>query len=82
MPVGELEYDGCVRIPLFLSSWPTGKLGVVGKEVQRDHSICLDVEGEGKIGAGMLRRYGGAGDESMTSWVDPRSPIHSNSPKD
>jgi len=53
MPVGELEYDGCVRVLLLLSSWPTGNLGVVGKEVQRDHTIRSDVEVGGKIGVGI-----------------------------
>jgi hypothetical protein len=80
MPIGVLEHVGCVHVPLFLSSWPTGNivLGLVGKEVQRDHSIRLDVEVEGETEIGMLRRRSGAGDDQL---IDPRSPIHSNSPK-
>lgn len=60
-----LEHVGCVYVPLFLSSRPIGNnivLGVVGKEVQQDHSVRLEVEVESKSEVGILWRYGGVGD--------------------
>ena len=52
-----LEHVGCVYVLLFLSSRPIGNnivLGVVGKEVQQDHSVRLEVEVESKSEVGIL----------------------------
>ena len=57
MPIGVFEHVCCVCVPLFLSSWLTGNdvaLGVVGKEFQRDHNVCLEVEVERKTEVSIL----------------------------
>jgi hypothetical protein len=60
MPIRVFKHVGCVYIQLVLSN--SVGFGGSGKEVQRDHGICLDVGVESKVEIGMLRRC------SMMRW--------------